>query len=101
MSLYFKDKETNMTIQFPGSILAVSDDLFYRRYAISSYGGIEDDDNKDIENKMQSIKKSKFIKEIRKHIDRKGVSIERKIDERIPKDNKDNRSVGNLFGGKT
>ncbi len=53
MSLYFKDKETNMTIQFPGSILAVSDDLFYRRYAITSYGGIEDDDNKDIEKKMQ------------------------------------------------
>ena len=101
MSLYFKDKETNMTIQFPGSILAVSDDLFYRRYAISSYDGIEDDDNKDIEKKMQSIKKSKFIKEIRKDINKKGVSIERKIDETIPKDNKDNRSAGNLFGGKT
>jgi hypothetical protein len=48
MSLYFKEKETNLTVEFPGCIIAVSDDLFYRRYAISSYGGIEDDDTKDI-----------------------------------------------------
>lgn len=101
MSLYFKDKETNLTIQFPGSILAVSDDLFYRRYAISSYDGIEDDDTKDIEKKMQQIKTSKFIKEIRKSIDQKGISAGRNIDERgTTTVSKDNKSVGNLFGGK-
>lgn len=96
MSLYFKDKETNLTVQFPGSILAVSDDMFYRRYAISSYDGIEDDDTKDVEKKMQEIKRSTYIKEIRKSNDQKGVSIDKTKDEKIIFTN----IVGGLFGGK-
>lgn len=45
MTLYFKDKETNLAIPFPPSILALSSDRFYRKYAISTVDGIDNDKN--------------------------------------------------------
>jgi hypothetical protein len=61
MSLYFKDKESNLTIPFPPTLLAIGGDKFYRRYAISTLDGIDDDSNAQILEKISKIKKSPHI----------------------------------------
>lgn len=61
MSLYFKDKESNLTIAFPSSILAIGGDKFYRRYAINTVDAIDDDSNDLILEKISKIKKSPNI----------------------------------------
>lgn len=58
MSLYFKDKET---IAFPTSILAVGGDKLYKRYAISSVDGIEDENNQQIFERLAKMKRSPHI----------------------------------------
>lgn len=61
MSLYFKDKETSLTIAFPASILAVGGNMFYKRYAISSIDGIEDENNQQIFERLAKMKRSPHI----------------------------------------
>jgi hypothetical protein len=63
MSLYFKDKETNLTVAFPASLLAIGGDKFYRKYVISSVEGIEDENNKQIFESLEKIKRSPHILE--------------------------------------
>ena len=43
MRLYFKEKETNLTVAFPSALLAIGDGKFYRRYAVNTVGAIDDD----------------------------------------------------------
>lgn len=48
MTLYFVDQETNLTVPFPASVIALTEDNLYRRYAVSSLGGIDKDRDEDI-----------------------------------------------------
>ena len=61
MSLYFADKETNATLQFPLSLLAISKDKIFRRYAVSTLEAIDKDDDQLILSEIKNFKKSKFL----------------------------------------
>lgn len=43
MSLYFSAKETELTVPFPESLLILGDNKISRRYAVETYGSIEED----------------------------------------------------------
>lgn len=61
MTLYFATQQTNLTVPFPVSIIAVTDSAFYRRYAVSSVGAIDKDDDEGIDADIQTIKVSPHI----------------------------------------
>ena len=61
MTLFFATQETYLTVPFPASILAITNKTLYRRYAVSSTGAIDKDDDKDILEDMKIIKKSPHI----------------------------------------
>jgi len=46
--MYFQSKETNLNVAFPPTVLVLGGGKLYRRYAISSVGGIEKDKNEEI-----------------------------------------------------
>ena len=61
MTLYFAAQETNLNIAFPPSVIAITDDNFFRRFAISTLEGIEQDKDEEILAEMSKIKKSPHI----------------------------------------
>ena len=65
MTLYFATQETYLTVPFPLSLIAFTDNTLYRRYAVSSTGAIDKDDDKDIIEDMTRIKKSPHIVELK------------------------------------
>ena len=52
MRLYFKEKETNLTVAFPSTVLAIGGGKLYRRYAVNTVGAIDDDSDNLILEKM-------------------------------------------------
>jgi len=48
ITMYFQSKETNLNVAFPPTVLVLGGGKLYRRYAISSVGGIEKDKNEEI-----------------------------------------------------
>lgn len=43
MILYFVEQETNLTVPFPASVIALTQESLIRRYAVSSLGGVDKD----------------------------------------------------------
>jgi hypothetical protein len=65
LTMYFQSKETNLNVAFPQTVLALGGGKLYRRYAISSVGGIEKDKNEEIVAEMEKIKKSPYVFEVK------------------------------------
>jgi hypothetical protein len=57
MTLYFASQETNLNISFPPSVIAITDETFYRKYAVSTLEGIDKDKDEEIIEEMKKIKK--------------------------------------------
>lgn len=61
MSLYFANQETNITMAFPPSVIAITENQLYRKYAVSAVQAIDKDADKDIIADMEKVKKSPHI----------------------------------------